>query len=255
MSDLIQTALAQFELYEIVLAAVVTFVATIFHAASGVGGGVVIAIMLAPIIGVKAVVPVLSIALLIDHIARLWVFRRHIDYRAFWAVMATSLPGIVIGALVYNELPTRAIWGLLGTFLVISVPLRRALERRNFRTGLKGLAVAGAPFGLIAGAVVSPGILLVPFMLGAGLAGMTFIGTNTIIAVAVNFTKVVVFGSVAFFDVNLTVIGILIGCCAAPANYLGKWIVERMPIRIHAMVLEGIILIGGVLFIWNAIEG
>ena len=253
MTEIVQTALGQFELYQIVLAAAVTFLATIFHAASGVGGGVVIAIMLAPIIGVKAVVPVLSIAMLIDHVVRLWVFRQHIDFPAFWAVTLTALPGIVIGALVYNELDTRAVWGLLGTFLIVSVPLRRYLERRNFRTGLKGLAVAGAPFGLIAGAVVSPGILLLPFMLGAGLAGMAFVATNTIIAVAVNLTKVVVFGSVAFFDVNLTVIGILIGLCAAPANYLGKWIVERMPIRVHAMVLEGIVLVGGCLFLWNAV--
>jgi uncharacterized membrane protein YfcA len=227
MIDLVLNALAQFSPYQIALAALVTFVATIFHAASGVGGGLVI--------------------------ARLWVFRHHIDFKAFGAVMVTALPGIVVGALVYNELPTRAIWGLLGVFLVISVPLRRILEKRNFRTGHKGLAVAGAPFGLIAGAVVSPGILLLPFMLGAGLAGMVYIGTNTIIAVAVNLTKVLVFGSVSFFDANLAVIGVLIGLCAAPANYIGKWVVERMSIQVHAMVLEGIVLVGGVLFLWNAL--
>ncbi len=252
MIEIVAGALAQFSPYQIALAAIVTFVATIFHAASGVGGGLVIAILLAPIIGVKAVVPVMSVAMLIDHIARLWVFRHSIDFRAFGSVMVTALPGIVVGALVYNALPVKAIWGLLGVFLIASVPLRRLLEKRDFRTGYKGLMVAGGPFGLIAGAVVSPGILLLPFMLGAGLAGMIYIGTNTIISVAVNLTKVAVFGSVSFFDMNLAVIGILVGLCAAPANYIGKWVVERMPIKVHEMVLECLVLIGGCLFLYNA---
>ena len=48
---------------------------------SGVGGGLLLAIFIAPIVGVKAVVPTVGVATLIAHVVRVWVYRQHIVWR------------------------------------------------------------------------------------------------------------------------------------------------------------------------------
>src|SRR5690606_13981377 len=120
----------------IALAAVST---AMFHRISGFAGGLLLAIALAPIIGVKAIVPVVAVALQVSHASRVWVFRRGFQPGVYWSVMATGIPFCIIGAAVYSSLPVHAIAAILGLFLVTSVPLRRVLERRDFRVGRNGL--------------------------------------------------------------------------------------------------------------------
>ena len=75
------------------LLAAVAFVAATVSGMSGVGGGLLLAIFIAPIVGVKAVVPTVGVATLIAHVVRVWVYREHIVWRPALVMLARCAPG------------------------------------------------------------------------------------------------------------------------------------------------------------------
>lgn len=90
-------------------AVLAAFVSAIFHAVGGVAGGLLLAICLAPLIGVKESVPVTAVAMIIANFNRAWLFRHHLDAGAFLAIFCTSLPLIVLSAVIYVVLTCDAV--------------------------------------------------------------------------------------------------------------------------------------------------
>lgn len=228
------------------------FLSATFHSVSGYAGGLILAICLAPVIGVKAVVPVLAMSLLVSHSSRVWVFRSGIQWPVFKDVMTTGAPGIILGAAIYSILPIGWVAVVLGLFLLAAAPLRRIMQRLHVEIGRKALMGAGVPFGVLSGAAIGAGMILAPFFLAAGLAGEMLLGTMAAIAFTTNVLKTVVFSGFSVLDGGLALIGAAVGACAVPGNLLGRWIVRNTPIRVHIALVEGVVALGGLYFLWIA---
>ncbi len=252
MTDPILTELATGSLIYI---AVCAFLSAIFHSVSGYAGGLLLAICLAPVIGIKATVPVLAMSLLISHTSRAWAFRRGFQWPIYRDVMLTGLPGIVIGASVYSVLPIHWVAVVLGVFLLSSAPLRRLMQKMNVAVGRKALMAAGAPFGLLSGAAIGAGMILAPFFLAAGLAGEALLGTMAAVAFTVNVLKTLVFSGFSVLNADLALLGAAVGLCAVPGNLVGRWIITQTPIRVHIALVETVVALGGIYFLWTAAKG
>jgi uncharacterized membrane protein YfcA len=223
-----------------------------FHSITVFGGGLILSMLLAPVIGIKAVVPVIAVSLLISHSSRVWAFRKGFTWNVYRDLMTTAFPGIIVGAVVYSYLPTSAIALLMGIFLISMIPLRRLMHRRNVSVGKRTIMGIGVPFGVLSGSTVGAGLILAPFMLAVGLAGEALAGTMAAVALTVNVTKAVVFGGFSVLDPGLAMAGFLVGLCTIPGNLTGRWIVRRTAIRVHILVVEAVIVAGGVYFIYAA---
>jgi uncharacterized protein len=239
------------DLLTLALVVLAAFGTAVFHSVGGFAGGLLLAICLAPILGVKETVPVTATAMIVSNMTRVWVFRHSIEWRAFAAVFVTAVPFIILSAVVYISLPVEIVALLLGSFLILSVPLRRFMERRNFRVGLKGLAGAAVPYGLISGSTFGAGMMLAPFLLGFGLAGEYLIGTVAALGFGLNLTKSLVFGFSPLLGQALLLKGVLIGLCTIPGAFVGRWIVRATPLRIHSLFMECFILCGAAYFLWE----
>ena len=145
------TALDPLVLAAVLVAAMVT---SAIHGATGIGGGFLMAIVLAPLIGVRAVVPVMAVALTISGIARVFFNRDVLHWGAYRAVIFTALPGVILSAFVYGLLNTTVIAIILGTTILASVPLRHWVDRQKIKAGKRALMGAGGAFGLISGASI-----------------------------------------------------------------------------------------------------
>src|SRR6185295_14690065 len=62
---------------------------------------------LAPLIGVKQVIPVLAVAGAIINGGRFWFYRHSFDRRALALVLACALPFLVLGTWIYSVLEAR----------------------------------------------------------------------------------------------------------------------------------------------------
>jgi uncharacterized membrane protein YfcA len=117
--------LAEIGAPRLALLAAVAFVAATVSGMSGVGGGLLLAIFIAPVVGVKAVVPTVGIAALIAHIVRVWVYRDAIVWRPALLMLAGGIPATIASARLYVYLPADIIAAILGVFLLASVPAWR----------------------------------------------------------------------------------------------------------------------------------
>lgn len=238
----------------VTLVAAAAFSSAVFHSFSGFAGGLVLAVMLAPLLGVKETVPVVATALIISNVARIWAFRKSVAIKEYLAVFTAALPFIVLSAYVYVSLPVGVVALVLGIFLLASIPLNRTLKKKEVKVGLKGLALAGIPYGIVSGSTFGAAVMLAPFLIGAGLAGETMIGTIAILGFSLNVTKTVVFGISPLLTSELLTMGILVGLCTMPGAYIGRWLVRNTSVRVHAQFMEIFIACGGVLFLYEAYQ-
>lgn len=222
------------------------------HGATGVAGGFLLSVALVPIIGVKPLVPVVTVALLISHSARALINRHNFDRTAFLRVALPALPCIVIMAAIYDRLPVSTIAACLGLVILCSIPIRRWAYSRSFKAGTGVLAGAGAIYGGLSGVSIGPGMLLVPFLLGYGLTREAFVATLAVIALMANVIRFMVYGVTDLFTPELLVIGILCGVMTIPGNWIGRAFLRRMTDSRHADYVDLLAMLGALNFFWIA---
>lgn len=226
--------------------------AAVIGAVGGFGTGIILTAALAPLIGVKALVPVLAVAGVIINSGRFWFYRKSLDRRAFAIVLASALPFLVLGTWIYSVLDARTLGVVLGLVILASVPLRRVLKKREIVIGRSGLAVGGGVFGLASGVATGTGVILVSLLLGSGLAGPAVLATDALITIALDFSKALLFGRFDLLDSQHFFTGVVIGLASIPGSALGAWLVARMHAHLHVLFMEGLILFGGGFMLWHS---
>lgn len=245
--------LGQLDWLTLILVALAAFATALFHSVAGFAGALLLSVCLAPLIGVRAVVPVVALAMIISNCNRIMLFRNQIDWKAYRAIMITGLPGIIVGAVIYLYLPVKAIAIVMGCFLMLSIPLRRVFKKRNYNVGYRGLSAVAIVYGVISGTVFGGGMILGPFLLGAGIVGQGLVGLIAALGLTLNITKTLVFGAGSLLDRELISLGVVVGLCTIPGGLLGKWIVKNTDIEVHTIIVEALMFAGGCYFLYQGI--
>jgi len=222
---------------------------------SGVGGfgtGVILAALLAPMIGIKAVIPVLAVAGAIINAGRFWFYRAHLERPTLVLVLAVSIPFLVLGTWIYSILDVRVLGTLLGVVVIGSIPLRRFLAQRKIVLERKGLAIGSGVFGLATGVATGTGVIMVTLLLGTGMAGTAVLATDAMISIVLDLCKAALFHKFALLDRESLFTGIVIGVATIPGSAVAAWLVTRMHAHLHVLFMEALILIGGLSLIINS---
>lgn len=235
------------------LAVLLALAAGAVGAVAGMGSGLLVTLFITPIIGAKAVVPVISAMMLITNASRVWAYRGDLAVPRIWLIAGIAVPASALGAALYVRLDGDVVQALLGVVLMLSIPLRRWMVRAEIApTRGHVVAVSGA-FGFLSSMIVGAGILVIPMLLGLGLAGPALIATDAAIAVLVNLAKVVFFGSLDALTRDLFILALMLGLASIPGTWLGARIVRRTSIRLHTFVIEALIVLGGASLVAGAV--
>ena len=226
--------------------------AAVIGGMGGFGTGVILTAALAPLIGVKALVPVLAVAGVIINAGRFWFYRASLDRRALGVVLAASLPFLVLGTWLYSILEARAIGTILGMAVIASVPLRRMLKARAIVLETRGLAVGAGVFGLASGMTTGTGVILVSLLLGSGLAGPAVLATDALATIALDLCKAALFQRFDLLNEQALFTGVVIGVATIPGSALAAWLVTRMGAKLHVAFMEALILCGGAFMLWHS---
>jgi uncharacterized membrane protein YfcA len=235
--------------------AFVAAIAALAAVVSGIGGfgtGVILAAALVPLIGIKAVIPVLAVAGAIINAGRFWFYRASLDRRTLALVVAVSLPFLVLGTWIYAVLDARVLGTVLGLVVIGSVPLRRLLKRKNVALDRKALVIGSGVFGLATGIATGTGVIMVTLLLGTGMAGTTVLATDAMISIALDLCKAALFHRFALLDAQSFFTGIVIGVATIPGSAVAAWLVTRMHAHLHVLFMEALILVGGASMIVNS---
>ena len=243
---------AEFGFWTLAAVGAAALITSTIHGAVGVAGGFLMAAALSLLVGVKPVVPVMSVALAVSHLSRLLLNVRAIDRTALFSVMIAALPTIVVGALVYGVLPTRAVAIVLGVIILSSIPLRHWAHSREIKAGRRTLGAVGAAYGFLAGGSIGSGMLLTPFLLGFGLGREAFVATMAVIAFATNVIKIAIFGRIQLLDSHYLLMGLLVGLLTIPGGWIGRYFLRGMAASTHSRLIDVFAVIGGLNFLYLA---
>ena len=167
----ILSGFADVSLAQLALVAAVALFASVVGGVLGYGTGALMPLVLVPLVGPEPVVPIIAISALFNNASRLAAFLRYADFRRAGIVLAFSVPTCVLGAWGYTKLSSAGAALVIGAMLILSVPLRRHLKKRDFKVGDSGLALGSLGYGVVVGGTAGSGVILLSLLMAAGVAG------------------------------------------------------------------------------------
>lgn len=245
---------ADVSLAQLLPVAGVALFASIVGGVSGYGTGALMPLVLVPLLGAEPVVPIIAISALFNNSSRVTAFRKYADWRRAGIVIVAAGPTCVLGAWGYTHLSSAGAALAIGGMLILSVPLRRLLRRRELRVGDGGLALGAFGYGVVVGGTAGSGVILLSLLMAAGVEGAAVIATDAAISIVISVVKVSVFGVAGVLTAQVVAFALLIGIVALPGAFLARAFVERMPVHVHTAILDAVVLLGGVFLVYGAMR-
>ncbi|MGA7714598.1 MAG: sulfite exporter TauE/SafE family protein, partial [Bradyrhizobium sp.] len=134
---------------------------------------------------------------------------------------------------------------VIGTMLILSVPLRRLARRRQWRIGETSLGFSAVAYGVVVGGTSGSGVILLSLLMASGLEGAAVIATDAVISLSTGIIKISVFGLAGVLTAQVIAFALLIGAVALPGAFFARSFVERMPVHIHTAILDAAVIVGG----------
>lgn len=219
---------------------------------AGYGTGLLMPLVLIPVLGPEAIVPVIGVSGLITNVTRAFVFRDFVDWPRAVLMCAAALPTTIVGAWLFTLLSSRGAAFLVGALLLVLLPVRRYLARANWRLGPRTGAAGAACYGFLTGGGTGAGVILLALLMAMGLSGKRVIATDAMASIVLGIAKTGVFAAAGELPARLWLVAGIIGAMAIPGNMLARFLIDRFSARVHDLMLEAVIALGAVLILWRA---
>src|ERR1700733_4018066 len=145
---------------QLVLVAGMSLFAAVVGGLAGYGTGALMPLVLVPLVGAEPVVPIIAISSIFTNFSRFAAYFRYADRRRALIVVAAAALTTALAAYGYTRLTSAGAAVVIGAMLILSVPLRRLLRRREVKIGDAGLGVGAVGFGVLVGGTAGSGVLL-----------------------------------------------------------------------------------------------
>jgi len=232
---------------------IAAFAAAVIGGLGGFGTSVILTAVLIPIIGVKAVLPVLTVAGVVINAGRMFFNRDAIDWRMCRTVLLAAMPAMLVGVYVFSILPARTLQIVLALFIALVIPLRRWAAGRALKLERTGVLVGGGVFGFLSGIVSGTGVFLISLLLSTGMPGAAIIATDATISVLNDAFRMALFGGYSLIDQSTLATGVAIGAITIPGSWCARWLMTRMSAHLHIAVIEGLLLVSAIYLVATAL--
>jgi uncharacterized protein len=224
-------------------------VASVVSAVAGFGGAVTLLPVLTLVFGVRDAVPILTVTQLVGNASQVWFNRREVRWPVVGWFAVGSVPLGVLGGIVFATAPLPVLTRAIGAFLLLAVACRRLAPVPARPMPRWAFAPVGAGSSFVSAVAGTAGPLAAPFFLAFGLVKGAYIGTEAATAVVTHATKIAAYGTAALMTARGVVVGLLLGAVMVTGTYLGKRLVDRVSERAFVLVVEAVLVAGGVYFI------
>lgn len=236
------------ELVVVALLVAATFGTAVLSAVAGFGGAVLLLPVFVAALGPREAVAVLTVTQLASNGSRVWFNRSQVDRHLVGLFALGTVPAAVVGALLLSSSPVSVLTKVMGVFLLAMVVWRR-VRPSAVRVGDRAFVAVGAASGFGSALVGSVGPMVAPFFLARGLVRGAYIGTEAASAVVMHLTKVVVFGAVAVLTWHAALVGLALAPAAAAGAWVGKVLLDRIPVTVFVVLVEVGLIAAGLLLI------
>jgi uncharacterized membrane protein YfcA len=159
---------------------------------AGLGGGQLLVLALAAVVGPHLALSISSPALLVGNLHRFALYRAH-EARAVGRRFALgALPGSILGGLATVGLPVWLIQALLAASTGLAIV--RQLGGFAWKPRRASLVPAGLVIGAVSATSSGGGLLVAPILLASGLSGAAYVATSSLCAIAMHLGRVLGYG-------------------------------------------------------------
>jgi len=220
---------------------------------AGVLGGVIgfgTTIILMPALvyfyGPIQAIPVIALVATVANLSRIFLWWSIINWKVCLVYGVTAIPFTILGVNTLVALNEKWIEITLGFFLILLIPIRRWMRKKNFYLHLWQMSLVGAGIGYLTGIVATTGAINTPFFLAYGLTKGAFLGTEAASTLAILFTKGITFYQLGFLNTVAIIQGLLIGSCVLAGSIFSKRIVLALPEKKFLLLMELVMLASGI---------
>lgn len=228
---------------------VVALFASTLAAVTGFGGAAVLLPVLVAVFGMRATIPILTVAQLIGNASRVWFNRRELNWRVVGWFSLGGIPMALLGGYLFATAPLTGLTRLLGGFLLLIVLWRHLRPSMHHTFPVQAFAGIGAGSSFLSALLGSVGPIMAPFFLAYGLVKGAYIGTEALSTVVMHVTKLIAYGRTSVLTVSDTLIGLALGPVMILGSFLGKRVVDRLPEKAFVMVIEAVLIVAGLMFL------
>ena len=246
----------------LILLSSVSFVAWFVSLLVGGGSPLILIPLVTLLLGAPSVAPVLTIGSVLGNVQRITLLWEDID----WSITLWQIPGVVLGSVLGAYAFTQVEAEGLQVFVAIALiyMVLHALLKDHIATFVQQFTELPTfefqswhflPLGFFnavaSGLVGSTGPLLNPAYLSYGLEKERMVATRSASLALTHIIKIIAYTVLGVLTPSLIGYGLVIGCAALPANWLGRKVLEKMSAAQFQTAVFGCIGISGIWMLWQ----
>ena len=238
----------------LVLLSSVSFAAWFISMLVGGGSPLLLIPLVTLLLGAPSVAPVLTIGSVLGNIQRSVLLWKHID----WKLTLWQMPGVIAGSLIGAYAFTKVRAEGLQFFIAIALLYMMVHSLLSHRIRMPAISIKAwhfLPLGfcnaVVSGLVGSTGPLLNPAYLSYGLEKERMIATRAAGFTLTHLIKIIAYAVLGVFSPSLIGYGLVVGCAALPANWLGRKVLEKMSAEQFQMAAVSFVGLSGVWMLWQ----
>jgi len=238
----------------IFLLASVSFAAWFVSMLVGGGSPLVLIPLVTLLLGAQSVAPVLTIGSVLGNVQRSALLWQHID----WSLTLWQVPGVMVGSVLGAYAFTQVEAEGLQVFVAIALIYMVVHSLLSDRINLPKITFKVwyfLPLGFLnavaSGLVGSTGPILNPAYLSYGLEKEQMVATRAASLTLTHTVKILTYTALGVLSPTLVGYGLIIGCAALPANWLGRKVLEKMSAEQFQVAVVSFIGLSGVWMLWQ----
>ena len=116
-----------------------------------------------------------------------------------------------------------------------------------------GLGMMAVFYGTISGVILGPGSVLLTALAANGLVGGQIIGTDSFVTLINCTIRLISFWNLGLLNLDALYVGSLIGLVSIFGSYTAKKIADKLGVKMHTIIIEVCVVLGGAVMIYRAL--
>ncbi|MGB3297370.1 MAG: sulfite exporter TauE/SafE family protein [Phormidesmis sp.] len=232
----------------------VSFVAWFISMLVGGGSPLILIPLVTLLLGAQSVAPTLTIGSVLGNTQRAVLLWRHID----WSLTLWQVPGVIVGSVLgayaFTQIEAAGLQVFIAIallYMVLHSLLRDRLKLPSFPFQAWHFLPLGFFNATASGLIGSTGPILNPAYLSYGLEKEQMVATRAASLTLTHIVKILTYAALGVLSPSLVGYGLIIGCAALPANWLGRKVLEKMSAEQFQVAVVSFIGLSGVWMLWQ----
>lgn len=187
---------------------------------AGLGGGLLMTLALAALVGPQRALAMAAPALLMGNVHRVWLYRRFIDRTLALPFVLGAFPGALVGGLLAVALPESVLRVLI--LVAAGLAVSKQLGWLRWRPGPRAIVPATFTAGVLTATSGGGGLLLGPLLLTVGAKGERFVVTASLVALSMHIARIIAYGAGGLVDAAVLLQALVLGTSILLGNLLGR---------------------------------